>query len=102
MKIKASSTSLHIMTVDVKADVSLLTGNEKQCNDFVDYLKSESGDDVGLMMKTNMFGRSLSSLVEEEIAMRTGAMPDVVRNKMKRIATKVVNDRKNNIICIII
>ena len=101
VKIKASSTSLHIMTVDVKADVSLLTGNEKQCNDFVDYLKSESGDDVGLMMKTNMFGRSLSSLVEEEIAMRTGAMPDVVRNKMKRIATKVVNDRKNNIICII-
>lgn len=102
VKIKASSTSLHIMTVDVKADVSLLSGTEKQCNDFIDYLKSESGDDVGLMMKTNMFGRSLSSLVEEEIAMRNGAMPEIVRNKMKRIATKVVNDRKNNIICIII
>lgn len=102
VRIKATSTSLHVMKVEVKAEILPLTGSERQCKDFVEYLKSESGDDVGLMMKTNMFGKSLSSLVEEEIGARTGSMPDGIRNKMRRIATKVVNEKKNNLICIII
>ena len=51
--------------------------------------------------ETNIFGKSLRSLVEGEMAGKSNAMPVELRKKMRRIVTKIVNDGKTNVFCLI-
>ena len=53
------------------------------------------------MWETNIFGKSLRSLVGDELAGKTNAMPMELRKKMRRTVSKIVNDGKNNVLCIV-
>ncbi len=97
---QANATSYHIVKVNITGAVSPIIGTKQQGEDFVgETLRTyEDGDAV---WETNIFGKSLRSLVGDALAGKTNAMPPELRHKMRRVMTKIVNDGKTNLLCIL-
>jgi stage IV sporulation protein A len=100
VQFRAKAPSYHIVKVNVTGAVNPIIGTKQQGEDFVnDTLKSyQDGDAV---WETNIFGKSLRSLMGDELAGKTNAMPVELRKKMRRTVSKIVNDGKNNVLCIV-
>ena len=100
VQFRAKAPSYHIVKVNVTGSVNPIIGTKQQGEDFVnDTLKTyQEGDAV---WETNIFGKSLRSLVGDELAGKTNAMPVELRKKMRRSISKIVNDGKNNVLCIV-
>ena len=101
VQFKANAASYHILRVDVTGSVSPIIGTKQQGEDFVqDTLKTyDEGEDK--VWETNIFGKSLRSLVGDELSEKAGGMPLELRKKMRRTMSKIVNDKKGNVICIV-
>lgn len=101
VRFKANASSYHIVKIDVTGIVSPIIGTKQQGEEFVeDTLKTyEEGEEK--VWETNIFGKSLRALVGEELAGKTDAMPVELRRKMRRTMTKIVNEGKGNIFCIL-
>ena len=102
VKINAKSYSYHIMKIGLNSSVSPMVGTKKQCEDFVEYLKAEGEKDKDSILKVNIFGKPLSEMVKEEMSGKLGGMPENARNKMKRTVTRIVNEGKGGVICILL
>jgi len=102
IKLKASAPSLHIMKVDVCTEVAPIVGTEKQGEDLVNYLMSEFEDDPQGIWETNMFGKSLHDLVNEGLSGKLVAMPKEAQGKMRKTLSRIVNENKGGIICILL
>ncbi len=99
VQFKAKAPSYHIVKVNVTGSVNPIIGTKQQGEDFVhDTLKSYETDEV---WETNIFGKSLRSLVSDELSGKTNAMPVELRKKMRRTVSKIVNDGKSNVLCIV-
>lgn len=102
VRLKASAPSLHIMQVDVKTEVNPVVGSEQQSEELVKYLLSEFESNPTGIWQTNMFGKSLSSLVNEGINNKLSAIPKEAGNKMRKTMGKIVNEGKGGMICILL
>ena len=100
VQFKAKAPSYHIVKVNVTGAVNPIIGTKQQGEEFVrETLKSyEEGEGV---WETNIFGKSLRSLMGDELSGKTNAMPVELRKKMRRTVSKIVNDGKGNVICIV-
>ena len=101
VEFKAKASGYHIVRVDVTGQISPIIGSQQQGEDFVnDTLQLyEQGEDH--VWDTNIFGKSLRSLFEGEMANKSNAMPVELRKKMRRVVTKIVNDGKTNVFCFV-
>ena len=68
VKIKASAPSLHIIKVDVETEVTPLVGSENQSQDLAAYLNEKFEGDPDSIWETNLLGKSLSSMVDDNIS----------------------------------
>ncbi len=102
VKLKASAPSLHIMKVDVQTEISPIVGSEQQSEDLVKSLLSEFENNPKGIWETNMFGRSLHSLVNEGLNKKIIAMPVEAQKKMRKTLTRIINEGKGGIICILL
>jgi len=102
VKIKANAPSLHIMAVDVETEISPLVGTLEQSKDLVDYLSEKCNEDPQAIWQTNMFGKSLESLVKDGIHSKVFQMPVEAQRKMRRTLGRIVNEGKGGIICILL
>ena len=100
VQFKANAPSYHIVKINVTGSVNPIIGTEQQGEEFVsETLKSyESGEAV---WETNIFGKSLRALMGEELAGKSGAMPMELQKKLRRTISRIVNDGKGNLICIL-
>ena len=101
VEFKARASGYHIIRVDVTGQISPIIGSEEQGKDFVEETLRAYDEGEQQVWETNIFGKSLRSLVEGEMAGKSNAMPVELRKKMRRIVTKVVNDGKTNVFCLI-
>ncbi|MBE7082292.1 MAG: stage IV sporulation protein A [Clostridiales bacterium] len=102
VKLKANAPSLHIMAVDVETEVSPLVGTQQQSQDLVDYLSEQCEKDPASIWQTNMFGKSLKSLVCDGIHSKVFQMPTEAQRKMRKTLGRIVNEGKGGIICILL
>lgn len=102
VRLKASAPSLHIMRVDIKTEVSPVVGTEQQSEDLVKYLLSEFENDPKGIWETNMFGKSLHMLVNEGLNNKLSAMPDDTQKKMRKTLSRIINEGKGGVICILL
>ena len=101
VQFKANAASYHILKIDVGGSVSPIIGTKQQGEEFVaDTLKVyDEGEEK--VWETNIFGKSLRSLVGDELSLKSNAMPVELRKKMRRAVTRIVNEGKGNVICIL-
>ena len=102
VELRASAPSLHIMRVDVQTSVTPALGNMEQSQAFANYMLGEFENNPQGIWNTNMFGKPLSSLVKEGIDAKVNNIPEEAQTKMRKTLTKIVNERKGGIICILL
>lgn len=102
IKLKATAPSLHIMKVDVETEISPLVGTEEQSKELVNHLQEEFDRDPDSIWDTNIFGKTLQSLVGDGISGKITAMPVEAQRKMRKTLGRIVNEGKGGIICILL
>ena len=101
VRLKASAPSLHIIRTDVEAEIAPILGTEKQSEELIQYLMKEFEGEPDRIWRTNLFGKSLNSLVREGIQNKLADMPENAQIKIRDTLTKIVNDGNGGLICII-
>lgn len=102
VKIKAKAPSLHIMQVDVETEVSPIVGTQNQSEDLIKFLKEEQETNPNGIWETNLFGKSLQSLISDGVNSKVNTMPQDAQRKMRKTLTRIVNEGKGGIICILL
>ena len=94
VRIEAETESLHVVKVGVKASVNPISGTKKQCEEFVEFIKDGDAD----LSEANVFGKPLGKLVLDEVNRKSGAMPVLTRNKLRKSVTRMVNGGKYRVL----
>lgn len=102
VKIKASAPSLHIMRVDVETEVTPIVGNEDQSQDLAKNLVEQFETDPQSIWDTNILGKSLYSLVGDSINSKIVLMPVEAQRKMRKTLSRIVNEGKGGVLCILL
>ena len=102
LKLKAKAPSLHIMRVDVNAEVCPAVGSVEQSGSLVSYMINEFENNKYDIWNKNMFGKPMNELVKDSIDSKIMGLPEEVQTKMRKTLTKIVNERKGGIICILL
>ena len=98
IKLKAVAPSIHMFRVDVESTFEPIIGTEMQSKELIDHLMN-NGDDV---WKSEIFGRSLDSIVQEGIQAKLSLTPENARYKLGQALTKLVNKGSGNLFAIVI
>lgn len=102
VKLRAMAPSLHLIRADITTEVSPLIGTEKQSEDLVNHLLEEFETDPAKIWESNMFGKSLHDLVQEQLESKLNMLPDDARGKMQKTLQRIVNEGSGGLICIIV
>lgn len=102
IKLKASAPSYHVVKVDVSGEVSPIMGLASQSEDMVNGIMSGFETDPDGTWNTALFGKSLRCMVKEGLDGKVNAMQDDTRAKMRRTITRIVNEGKGGVICILL
>lgn len=102
VKLKAHAPSIHMIKCNTYTEVAPVVGSESQSRELVMYLLKEFENNPSEIWNTNIFGKSLNSLVNEGLNNKLYRMPESARNKFRETIEKVINEGCSGLICIII
>ena len=90
------------MKVDIASEVNSMIGNEQQSEEMVKSLMTSYENNPEEVWNTKVFGKSLNTLVNEDLQNKLFVMPREVQNKMRRTLSRIVNEGKGGVICILL
>ena len=102
VKLKATAPSIHMIRVDVESTFEPIIGSEIQSKELIDYLTKDYDTNPSNIWKSEIFGRSLDTIVKEGIQAKLSLMPDNIRLKLNNTLTKLVNKGSGNLFAIVI
>lgn len=102
VKLRATAPSIHMIRVDVNSTFEPIIGSEIQSKELIDYLTKDKETNPTGIWKSEIFGRSLDSIVQEGIQSKISMMPDNIRFKLQNTLTKIVNKGSNNMIAFVL
>ncbi len=102
VRLRAESTSIHMMSAKINTEVSPIVGTEKQSEELVKYLLKEFEENPSKIWESNIFGKSLHELVTEGLHNKLYRMPVDARQKLQETIQRIINDGCNGLICIIL
>lgn len=102
IRLKAAAPSIHMMKTEINAEIAPIVGSEQQSEELVMYLLREFEENPTQIWESNMFGRTLHSLVNEGMHNKLYRMPDDARGKIRETIERIINDGCNGLICIIL
>lgn len=102
VKLKATAPSIHMIRVDVNSTFEPIIGSETQSKELIDYIMKDKEKDPNSIWKSEIFGRSLDSIVQEGIQSKINMMPENIRLKLQNTLTKIVNKGSNNMIAFVL
>ncbi len=102
VRLKAKAPSMHIIRTDITTEISPVVGTEKQSEDLINHLVAEFEQEPDRIWETNLFGKSLYEMVEEQMESKLTSVPEGIRIKVQRSLQKISDEGKDYFICIII
>ena len=99
---KASAPSYHIFRVDVGGEVSPIVGSQAQGEEFAKETREKFDLGDGSVLDTNIFGKTLKDLLSEDLSKKTETVPHELKKKMRRTLTRIVNEGRGGVICILL
>ena len=99
---RATAPSYHIVKVEVTGEVNPIIGTQQQGEDFVREILADYEEYPEKVWATNIFGKTLRELVSEALEEKAGAMSPDLRKKMRRTITRIVNEGRGGVICILL
>ena len=98
IKLKAVAPSIHMIRVDVESTFEPIIGSEMQSKELINHLMKDQEN----IWKSEIFGRSLDSIVKEGIQAKLSLLPENARYKLQTTLTKLVNKGSGNLFTIVI
>ncbi|GIO28460.1 stage IV sporulation protein A [Ornithinibacillus bavariensis] len=102
VRLKAVAPSIHMIKVEVESEFAPIIGTEKQSEELVRYLMQDFEEDPLSIWESDIFGRSLSSIVREGIQAKISLMPENARYKLKETLERIINEGSGGLIAIIL
>ncbi|MDC0759864.1 MULTISPECIES: stage IV sporulation protein A [Brevibacillus] len=102
VRLKATAPSIHMIRVDVESEFAPIIGTEKQSEELVRYLMQDFDKDPLSIWNSDIFGRSLHSIVREGIQAKITMMPDNARYKLQETLGRIINEGSGGLIAIIL
>ncbi|MFC5531739.1 stage IV sporulation protein A [Cohnella yongneupensis] len=102
VRLKATAPSIHMIRVDVESEFAPIIGTEKQSEELVRYLMQDFEKDPIRIWDSDIFGRSLHSIVREGIQGKIAMMPDNARYKLQETLGRIINEGSGGLIAIIL
>ena len=102
IKIKAEAPSIHMIKTKVLTEIAPIVGSEEQAKDLIDYIKANGEQSENGIFETNIFGKSIETIVEEGIRNKLEKLSDETQDKLKNTLEKITNESNGGVICIII
>ncbi len=102
VKLNASAPSIHMMKADITTEVSPIVGSERQSEELVMYLLKEFEENPKKIWESNIFGKSLHSLVNEGLHNKLYRMPSEARQRLQETIERIINEGCGGLICIIL
>lgn len=102
VRLRASAPSIHMIKTNITTEVTPIVGSEQQSEDLVTYLLKEFEENPSQIWESDIFGKSLHSLINESLHNKLYRMPEDARNKMKETIERIINEGCNGLICIIL
>ncbi len=102
VRLKAHAPSIHMIKCNTYTEVAPIVGSESQSEELVMYLLKEFENNPSQIWGTNIFGKSLHSLVNEGLNNKLYRMPTEAREKFRETIEKVINEGCSGLICIIL
>ena len=99
VKLKAGASAIHMMRVDLDAEIAPLVGNEQQSAELIRQLSEE--DPEGLW-QSNIFGKSVGDLIQEGMNAKLLQLPEEVREKFRQTLQRIVNEGAQGLVCLIL
>lgn len=101
VKIKAYSPSVHMIRADIETEIAPIVGSEQQAKDLISYIEENAKTENGIW-DTNIFGKSVSQLVEDGIRTKLAMIGEESQIKLQDTMERIVNESSGRMICIII
>ncbi len=102
VRLRAHSSGLHIIRVDVESEVNPLVGTAEQSEELVKYLMDKFERSPEELWSTNIFGKSLYDMVKEGMAGKVGRLPAEVQMKLRDAIERMVNEGCRGLVCIML
>ncbi|WP_026673033.1 stage IV sporulation protein A [Alkalihalobacterium bogoriense] len=102
VRLKAVAPSIHMVKVDVESEFAPIIGTEKQSEELVRYLMQDFEENPLSIWESDIFGRSLNSIVREGIQAKLSLMPENARYKLKETLERIINEGSGGLIAIIL
>ena len=102
VKLRASAPSIHMIRADIETVLSPIVGSEKQSEEMISYLLQEFEGDRGRIWESNIFGKSIHALVNEDLQSKLNRMPEDARVKLRETLERIINEGTGGLICIIL
>ena len=102
VRLKASAPSIHMLRANITTEVAPIVGSESQSEELIMYLLKEFEEDPSKIWQSNIFGKTLDSLVNEGLHNKLYKMPVDARMKLQETLERVINEGCSGLICIIL
>ena len=102
VRLKATAPSIHMIRVDVESEFAPIVGTERQSEELVRYLMQDFEKDPLKIWQSDIFGKSLASIVKEGISGKLSMMPENAQYKLKETLQRIINEGSGGLIAIIL
>lgn len=102
VRLRASAPSIHMIKTNTTTEVCPIVGSESQSEDLVLYLMKQFEENPKDIWKSDIFGKSIYSIVNEGLNNKLYRMPADARGKLRETVERVINEGCNGLICIIL
>ncbi len=102
IRLKATAPSIHMMKTTINTEITPIVGSEQQSEELVMYLLKEFEENPVKIWESNIFGKSLHSLVNEGMHNKLYRMPIDAREKVRETIERIINDGCSGLLCIIL
>jgi stage IV sporulation protein A len=102
VRLKATAPSIHMIKVNVHSEFAPIIGSERQSEELVNYLMRDFEQDPLKIWESDIFGRSLNSIVREGIQAKLSMMPENARYKLQETLERIINEGSGGLIAIIL
>ena len=102
IRLKATAPSIHMLKTQIHTEITPIVGSEQQSEELVMYLLKEFEENTVKIWESNIFGKSLHSLVNEGMHNKLYRMPADAREKVRETIERIINDGCSGLLCIIL
>ena len=102
VRLKADASSYHLIKIDVHSEVCPVSGESARSEEIARGIVDSYEKDPEALWNTDMFGKTFKDMVRGGLDEKLGNMPEDARGKLRKAVTRIVNEGKGGVICILL